>query len=85
LPFSTIILARGRSRILAYQAILQLGISVIGNFVLIPRYGAIGGAITLLLVTLAGGLWSIIASYRLMPSAAAQQAEDNHQVLAASE
>lgn len=68
LPFATLILARGRSQILAYQTGLQLVLSLVCNLQLIPRYGAIGGAGTLLFLAVVGGIWSIVAGYRLIPS-----------------
>jgi O-antigen/teichoic acid export membrane protein len=68
LPFATLILARGRSQLLAYQTALQLVLGLVCNSQLIPRYGAIGGAVTLLFLAVVGGVWSIVAGYRLIPT-----------------
>ncbi|MFA6079370.1 MAG: flippase [Candidatus Omnitrophota bacterium] len=63
LPYSTGLIAVGLEREVLKQAVASAALSIISNFILIPRYGMIGAAISFFLAELLALVW-ILYVYR---------------------
>ena len=62
--YATLLTANGNIRILIFISVLGVIISLCGNLLLIPRYGALGAAITACCVHLSVALLNLIAASR---------------------
>lgn len=67
MPFIIIIFAAGRPSIMSTINVVQLAIGLFSNYLLMPRYGAIAGAYTLLMLTVIAGVGSTLWGIRLLP------------------
>jgi len=59
-PIGLLLYARNRPKVQAFIRIVQLTLNIVGNGLLIPRYGAEGAALATLCSTLGGGVLTLV-------------------------
>ena len=63
LPYSTALIAANFEKDVLRQSMVSAGVSVSSNFILMPKYGMIGGAVSFLLAEAVALVW-ILCVYK---------------------